>query len=59
MNRSLTTEFNPIIGSNPSRSTLAMNKTLQNLLLNSYRLRGLIDDLNERAAKKKPVKKAA
>ncbi len=38
---------------------MTMNKSLQKLLLNSYRLRGLIDDLNERAAKKKPVKKAA
>lgn len=36
-----------------------MNKSLQKLLLNSYRLRGLIDDLNQRASKKKPVKKAA
>lgn len=40
-------------------NTLAKSKALETLLLNSFRLRSLIDDMNERAKSLPKVSKAA
>lgn len=43
----------------PNMTNTSYDKALETLLLNSYRLRSLIDDLNQRSKSLDKVKKAA